>query len=96
MVGDFVRDKDAVTATLLACEIAAMQNKWKFFLSRIIKIYTKHNFYKEHLIAIVKKGMDGAEQIRQMMVDIRENPLTELMAQKLNIYSIIKLQSRKI
>ena len=45
-------------------------------------IYTKHNFYKEHLIAIVKKGMDGAEEIQQMMVDMRENPLTEIDGSK--------------
>ena len=79
MVGDFVRDKDAVTATLLACEIAAnaKANNSSFY-KELLTIYTKHNFYKEHLISIVKKGIDGAEQISKMMVELRENPLTEI------------------
>jgi phosphoglucomutase len=76
MVGDFVRDKDAVTATLLACEIAASaKENGSSFYEELLHIYTRQHFYKEHLIAIVKKGMDGAEQIKQIMVDLRNNPL---------------------
>ena len=83
MVGDFVRDKDAVTATLLACEIAAnAKENGSSFYKELLTIYTKHNFYKEHLIAIVKKGMDGAELISKMMVALRENPLTEIDGSK--------------
>jgi phosphomannomutase len=83
MVGDFVRDKDAVTAALLACEIAAnAKSKGSSFYNQLLEIYTKHNFYKEHLIAIVKKGMDGAEQIKQIMVDLRNNPFTEIDGSK--------------
>ncbi len=79
MVGDFVRDKDAVTATLLACEIATIaKESGSSFYEELLNIYVKHNFYKEHLIAIVKKGMDGAQLISQMMVDMRENPLTKI------------------
>jgi len=61
MVGGFVRDKDAVTATLLACEIAAYakQNGSSFY-EELLAIYTRNKFYKEHLIAITKKGMHGA------------------------------------
>tara|TARA_B110000090_G_scaffold147459_1_gene161820 strand:+ start:10120 stop:11844 length:1725 start_codon:yes stop_codon:yes gene_type:complete len=79
MVGDFVRDKDAVTSTLLACEIAtiAKQNGNSFY-EELLNIYVKHNFYKEHLISIVKKGMDGAQKIQQMLSDMRQNPLTEI------------------
>lgn len=76
MVGDFIRDKDAVTATLLACEIAAdAKAKGTSFYEELLQLYVKHNFYKEHLISIVKKGMDGAEQIAQMMMELRNNPL---------------------
>lgn len=83
MVGDFVRDKDAVTATLLACEIAAnAKANGSSFYKELLTIYTRHNFYKEHLIAIVKKGMDGAEQISKMMVALRENPLSEIDGSK--------------
>ncbi|WP_299133626.1 phospho-sugar mutase [uncultured Tenacibaculum sp.] len=79
MVGDFVRDKDAVTSALLACEIASeAKNNGSSFYNELLQLYTKHHFYKEHLISLVKKGMDGAQQIKQMMVDLRNNPLTEI------------------
>lgn len=83
MVGDFVRDKDAVTATLLACEIAAnAKTNGSTFYNDLLELYTKNHFYKEHLISIVKKGMDGAEQIKQMMIDLRNNPFTEMDGSK--------------
>ena len=79
MVGDFVRDKDAVTSALLACEIAAdAKAKGSSFYHELLTLYTRHHFYKEHLISLVKKGMDGAQQIKQMMVDLRNNPLTQI------------------
>ena len=79
MVGDFVRDKDAVTAALLACEIAAdAKTNGSSFYKELLNLYTRHHFYKEHLISIVKKGMDGAQQIKQMMIDLRNNPFTEM------------------
>ncbi|RSC92991.1 phospho-sugar mutase [Tenacibaculum singaporense] len=79
MVGDFVRDKDAVTSALLACEIAAnaKANNSSFY-KELLNLYTRHHLYKEHLISLVKKGMDGARQIKQMMIDLRNNPLTEI------------------
>jgi len=79
MVGDFIRDKDAVTATLLACEIAAnAKNNNTTVYKKLLNLYLKHNFYKEHLISLVKKGIDGAQQINQMMIDLRNNPVKEL------------------
>jgi len=76
MVGDFVRDKDAVSAALLACQIAAEAKENSSSLYKeLLKIYTKYGFYKEHLIAIVKKGIDGSELISKMMKDLRSNPL---------------------
>jgi len=85
MVGDFVRDKDAVTATVLACEIAAdAKSKGSSMYQELLQIYVDNNFYKEHLIALVKKGMDGADQIAKMMVDLRENPVTEIDGSKVN------------
>lgn len=83
MVGEFVRDKDAVTATLLACEIAAqMKAEGISFYEKMIELYVKYGFYKEELISMVKKGIDGAEQIKKMMVDLRENPLSEIAGEK--------------
>ena len=76
MVGDFVRDKDAVTSTLLACEIAAQAKaNGGSLYEELIDLYVEHGFYKEHLIALTKKGIEGAEEIKQMMIDARENPL---------------------
>ena len=75
MVGDFVRDKDAVTATLLACEIAALTkaNNCSFY-QELIALYNTHGFYKERLISITKKGKKGAEEIQTLMKQARENP----------------------
>lgn len=76
MVGDFVRDKDAVTAALLACEIGAdAKAHGSSFHTELLKCYTEFGFYKERLISITKKGMSGAEAIRQMMVDFRDQPV---------------------
>lgn len=83
MVGDFVRDKDAVTATLLACEIAAYakQNGSSFY-EELLKIYSNYGFYKEHLISITKKGKEGAEAIQKMLSDMRNNPLSIIDGEK--------------
>ena len=83
MVGDFVRDKDAVSATLLACEIAAnAKSKGSSVYQDLIELYKKHGFYKEHLISVVKKGIEGASEIKQMMTDMRENPISEIVGEK--------------
>ncbi len=83
MVGEFVRDKDATTATLLACEIAAqMKEKGSSFYKQLIELYKEFGFYKEELISLVKKGIEGELQIKQMMVDLRENPLKEINGEK--------------
>lgn len=75
MVGDFVRDKDSISSTLLACEIAAFAkaNDSSFF-EELINIYTKTACYQEGLVSVVKAGKDGAEQIAQMMSEFRNNP----------------------
>jgi len=84
MVGDFVRDKDAVTATLLACEVAAYAKQiGSSFYEELLNIYIKNNFYKEHLISITKKGMDGAAQIQKMLSDMRNNPITTVDGEKI-------------
>ncbi|MDH3796297.1 MAG: phospho-sugar mutase [Flavobacteriaceae bacterium] len=76
MVGDFVRDKDAVTATLLACEIAAEKKAGgSSFYQALLEAFVKYGCYQEKLISLTKKGIQGAEEIRQMMIDLKENPL---------------------
>lgn len=78
MVGDFVRDKDAVTSTLLACEIAAQAKaRGSSFYRELIDLYLEYGFYKERLVSLTKKGIEGAQEIKQMMIDAREHPRTE-------------------
>lgn len=83
MVGDAVRDKDAVAATLLVCEIAAQAKaNGSTVYKELVKLYVDNGFYKEHLVSITKKGMEGLQQISQMMIDLRENPLQEINGQR--------------
>jgi phosphomannomutase len=83
MVGDAVRDKDAVAATLLICEVAAQAKaKGSTVYKELLKLYVAHGFYKEHLISITKKGMEGLAEINQMMVSLRENPVKEINGQR--------------
>ena len=83
MVGDFVRDKDAVTSTLLACEIAAeAKAHGSSFYKNLIDCYVQYGFYKEKLISLTKKGMSGAEEIKQMLIDFKENPVVSVASSK--------------
>ncbi|WP_158209182.1 phospho-sugar mutase [Myroides phaeus] len=83
MVGDAVRDKDAVASTLLVCEIAAIAKAaGSSFFQELMNLYIDNSFYKEHLISLVKKGISGAEEIKEMMVQLRQNPLTEIIGQR--------------
>ena len=84
MVGDFVRDKDAVTSTLLACEIASQAKaNGSSFYNDLIKAYIEYGFYKEKLIAITKKGISGADEIKQMLTNFKENPVASVQGSKL-------------
>lgn len=83
MVGDAVRDKDAVAATLLICEVAAQAKaSGSSVYKELTNLYVDHGFYKEHLVSLTKKGMDGLQAINQMMIDLRENPLKEINGQR--------------
>ncbi len=84
MVGDFVRDKDAVTSTLLACEIAAdAKAKGSSFYEELIDCYVQFGFYKEKLISLTKKGISGAEEIKQMLKDFKDNPVKSVQGSDL-------------
>lgn len=96
MVGDFVRDKDAITSALLACEIAAQAKADdSSFFKYLIELYSKHGFYKERLISMTKKGIEGAQEIKQMMIDARENPLTEVNGSKVILIEDYQLSISK-
>ncbi len=75
MIGAKLRDKDAVSAVALLCEMAAYEkNKGKSLYDKLLDLYVQYGFYKESLISITKKGMDGQKQIADMMEGYRKNP----------------------
>lgn len=79
MVGDFVRDKDSITTTILASEVAAVAKaKGSSFFKELLKIYEKTGMYRESLVNIVREGVSGAQQIKAMMDTLRNNPLKTL------------------
>ena len=74
--GDYVRDKDGVSACSLAAEAAAWcrDTKGVTLYEWLQDLYVKFGFYREGLVNVVRKGKDGAEQIQNMMVEFRANP----------------------
>ena len=83
MVGDFVRDKDAVTSTLLICEIAAkLKAEGSSIYQKLIQLYVEHGLYKEKLISLVKKGIEGQQLIKQKMEDLRNSPLQSIAGEQ--------------
>ncbi len=75
MIGDQIRDKDAVSAVGLMCEMAAYEkNKGKSLFDKMIELYLQYGFYYETLISITKKGMNGQKEIADMMDGYRTNP----------------------
>ncbi|WP_026945714.1 phospho-sugar mutase [Algoriphagus marincola] len=75
LVGDFVRDKDGVSACAMVAEaIAYYKTQGKTVFEVLAEVYQQFGFYKESLISITKKGKDGAEQIQALMMDFRTNP----------------------
>lgn len=83
MVGDFVRDKDAVGACSMIAEIAAWAiDQGKTFFDVLVDIYKEYGFYKEGLLSVVRKGKSGAEEIQEMMRNYRQNPPAEINGSK--------------
>jgi phosphoglucomutase len=75
MIGDEIRDKDAVSAVAIICEMAAYEkNKGRSLFDKLVDLYVQFGFYKENLISITKKGMNGAAEIAAMMETYRNNP----------------------
>jgi phosphoglucomutase len=79
MIGDQIRDKDAVSAVALMCEMAAYEkNKGKTLFDKMIELYIQYGFYYENLISITKKGMNGQKEIAAMMEGYRSSPPKEI------------------
>jgi len=75
MIGDFVRDKDAVASCSILAEMAAWaRSRDKSMYDILLEMYLKFSLYQESLVNVVRKGKSGAEEIQQMMADFRKNP----------------------
>jgi phosphoglucomutase len=95
MVGDFVRDKDAVTASLLASEIGSqLKSEGSSFYNLLIDCYLTYGFYKERLISITKKGQEGASEIRKMMIDFEARPPQTIVGETLKYIENYNTSSR--
>ena len=75
MIGDKVRDKDAESAVAIICEMAAFEkDKGRSLFDKLVQLYIEYGFYKEDLLSITKKGMNGSKEIADMMKAYRETP----------------------
>lgn len=75
MIGNQIRDKDAVSAVALMCEMAAYEkNLGRTLFDKMIELYIQYGFYYENLISITKKGMNGQKEIADMMESYRNHP----------------------
>lgn len=95
LIGDFVRDKDGVSACAMVSEIVAYyKTKGKTIQDILAEIYMQFGFYKESLISVTKKGKDGAEQIQALMAGFRTNRPTEMNGIK--VVKVIDVKESKI
>lgn len=79
LIGDFVRDKDAVSACAMIAETAAwVADQGKTLFDLLTDIYITYSFYKERLLSLTKKGKTGAEEIQQMMIGYRSEPMKSI------------------
>ncbi|MBJ6118613.1 phospho-sugar mutase [Pontibacter sp. BT310] len=96
MIGDFVRDKDGISACALIAEMAAVaKDNGQSLFEMMVDMYEKYNFYKEELVSFTKKGQRGAEEIQQMMADMRANPPQTIAGSKVVEISDFKLSARR-
>ena len=94
MIGDFVRDKDAITASLFACEIANyLKQSGSSIFNNLIDIYIKHGLYKEELVSITKKGKEGKIAIENIIDGFKNNPPKKIGGSEvISIYNYEKSQ----
>lgn len=95
LVGDFVRDKDGVSACAIVAEIVAYYRTKRMSIQDVLaEIYLRFGFYKESLISVTKKGKDGAEQIQKLMTDFRTNRPSEMNG--LKVVKIVDVKESKV
>jgi phosphoglucomutase len=93
MIGDFVRDKDAITACCIFAESAAWAaSKGKSLYELLLDIYLEYGLYKENLVNVVKKGISGQSEIKAMMEGFRANPPKEIAGSKVKLMNDFELR----
>ncbi len=96
MIGNQIRDKDAVSAVALLCEMAAYEkDKSRTLFDKMIELYIEYGFYYENLISITKKGMNGQKEIAAMMEGYREKPPATIAGSKVTSLLDYQLQTGK-
>jgi phosphoglucomutase len=96
MIGDQIRDKDAVSAVAILCEMAAYEKaKGSTLFDKLIELYVQYGFYYENLISITKKGMNGQAEIAKMMEDYRQSPPTMIDGEAVSTLLDYELQVGK-
>lgn len=96
MVGDFVRDKDAVSAcAFFAALAAAAKDEGKTLYEWLLQMYTDFSFYKEGLVNLVRKGAEGEQQIKAIMEKFRNNPPSTIAGQKVTRILDYKISEEK-
>lgn len=94
MIGSKLRDKDAVAAVALLSEMAAYEkDKGNSLYDKLIDLYVKFGFHKEHLISITKKGMNGQKEIAEMMETYRNNPPKKINGS--NVVQLLDYETKK-
>jgi phosphoglucomutase len=93
MIGNEVRDKDAISAVALLCEMAAVEkSKGRSLYQKLLSLYKQHGYYQEDLVSITKKGMNGQQEIAKMMEEFRSNPPQSLGSSK--VVSLLDYQQQ--
>ena len=96
MIGDSVRDKDALTASLAACEmISYYKQKNSSVFKELIKLYCLHGFYKEKLVSIVKNGEKGQDEIKKIINGFRKKPLDYILDSKVKYFCDYSISLKK-
>lgn len=86
LIGDLVRDKDAVVSAAFISEMTAYyKDKGASLYNALLDMYVEYGLYKEDLVSLTKKGKTGAEEIKAMMVKFRENPPATLGGSKVSV-----------
>ena len=93
MIGSGIRDKDAVSAVAILCEMAAYEkSKGRSLYEKLLDLYVQYGYYQEDLLSITKKGMNGQQEIAEMMEAFRNNPPKQLASS--NVIELLDYQKQ--